>query len=116
MPLNQENIYFGSWMVTGYLDVGVWQRKAGVWSLVATEGVYVQDDVGGGGQHTVGWSLQNTYNLGPGVEAFGATIQGHDGAAATLSYLAASWSASSASGERSATPSGQLSTVTVRPV
>lgn len=106
---------WGQYMVTGYVEVGIWKRVGGVWALVATEPVYVQQDVGQQGYHTVGWNVQGTYSMGAGVDAFGATIQSADGPAG-ISGVYVSWTISAASGERSATPSGQLTTVTVRPI
>lgn len=106
---------WGTYMVSGQVEVGIWRRVSGSWALVATESVYVQEEVASGGQHTVGWVLQNNYALGSGVEAIGATIQSSDSSAA-VTGLSARWSVTATSGERSATPSGQLSTITVRPI
>lgn len=116
MAIYEQYPGWGQYMVTGYVEVGIWKRVGGVWALAASESVYVQEDVGSQGYHTVSWSLQNTYSLGGGVEAFGATVQNQDGNGAAVTYLAASWTVTAASGERSATPSGQLTTVTVRPI
>lgn len=107
---------WGQYMVTGYVEVGIWKQVGGAWSLAATEAVYVQEDVGQQGYHTVGWYLNNTYALGAGVTAFGATIQSQDGNAAGITSLYASWGISGATTDRSATPNGQQTTITVRPI
>lgn len=100
--------------ISGYVQVGIW-RNAGGWSLFTTEDVYIYQNMGNSpGRQTVNWSLQNTYTLGQGVTDFGVTIESTDDTAA-LTYLAVSWSASQASGERSASPGGEQTTVVVRP-
>lgn len=114
----QQYPQFGQYMVTGYVEVGIWKRVGGVWSLAATESVQIYQDVGSQGYHTVGWNSSNTYALGAGVEAFGVTIQNSDAGPSntSLSSIYASWAVNQASGERSATPSGQQTTIIVRPI
>ncbi len=107
--------YYDQYVVSGYVQVGIWRKVGGVWSMFTTEGVYIYQDVGNSpGRRTVNWSLQNTYTLGAGVTDFGATIQSTDDTAA-VNYLAAAWSASSASGERTASPGGEQAAAVVRP-
>lgn len=106
---------YNDYVVSGYLEVGIWRKVSGAWSLLGTEGVSVYQDVGNSpGRQTVSWSLQNNYALGPGVTDFGVTIESSDDTAA-ITYLSVSWAASQASGERSASPSGEQATAVVRP-
>lgn len=105
---------YRDYVVSGSITLGIW-RNVGGWQLFGYEGVNVYVGVGGsGGRQTVNWSMQNTYALGQGVTDFGVTIEASDDTAA-INYLGVSWSASQASGERSATPGGEQTTVVVRP-
>lgn len=108
--------YYDDYVVSGYVSVGIWRKVGGAWQLFTTEDVYVYASVGynNPGRQTVGWSLQNTYALGQGVTDFGVTIEATDDQAA-INYLAVSWSASTETGERSATPGGEQTTAVVRP-
>lgn len=107
--------FYDQYAVSGYVQVGIWIMRGGSWSRFSTEDVYVYQDVGNsGGRQTVNWSFQNSYAFGAGVTDIGVTIETTDDQAA-LNYLAATWSASSSSGERTATPGGEQAAVVVRP-
>lgn len=105
---------YREYIVSGSITLGIW-RNVGGWQLFGYDGVNIYQNVGNSpGRQTVNWSLQNTYALGQGVTDFGVTIEAADDTAA-ITYLGVSWSASQASGERSATPGGEQTTVVVRP-
>lgn len=106
-----------NWYVNGSVTVGIWAKVGGVWSKKATRSQFIYQTVPGSGQRTVNWSINSAVDLGvTGVQAFGVTIESHSGTAAALTDLASvSWTAQTASGERSATPSGQSSTAVVSP-
>ena len=108
--------YYDQWAVSGYVQVGIWCKKGGTWSLFATEDVQVYYDVGGsgGGRQTVPWTLQGSYAMGAGVTDIGVTIEATDDTAAAT-YLAMSWSASATTSERTATPGGEQAAAVVRP-
>lgn len=101
----------------GYVYVGIWVKKGGAWQYVGQHSVFVSQSFSSGGQRTLFWSMNQTFTFGGGtIQAIGVTIDGYDGNAATISGLnSINWTVQGASGERSATPSGQRSTVTVRP-
>jgi hypothetical protein len=103
--------------LSGNVEIGIWAKKSGTWQLVTTYPGWVYDgNIGSVGPHTVAGSVTGAFDLGPGVEAFGITMEGHDGTAASVTDLGSvSWTATAASGERSATPSGQSSTAVVTP-
>ncbi len=106
----------GTYYVNGSVTAGIWAKKSGVWSKVANKGVFIYQTVSSGGTKTVNWSFFDSFDLGSGVEEFGVTIESHTGTAAALTdFDGVSWTATSASGERSATPSGQSSTAVVNP-
>jgi hypothetical protein len=99
------------------IQVGIWVMKGGAWQRVAIEPVYVFFADTTAGTRTYGWNLDGTYQLGSGVQRFGLSIEGTTGTAAAItSFTNAMWQAQgSTGGQSSATPSGQKSTVTVRP-
>lgn len=102
--------------IDGSVTLGIWALKSGVWQKVTTVDVPFYQQVGGYGQYTVNFDETFSLNLGPGVQAFGVTVDSHTGTAASLTdFVSATWTGTSASGERSATPGGEQSTVTVRP-
>lgn len=105
-----------NWYVQGSVTLGIWAKRAGSWVFIGYDYVSVQQNVGDSGEQTVSWYWSGSYDLGPGVQAFGVTVEGFDGTNATVADLvSASWTATASSGERSATPSGQLSSVVVIP-
>lgn len=105
-----------AWYINGTVTLGVWAKKAGVWSLVTTKEIFVTALTGAAGQYTTNWDGTFDVDLGPGIQAFGVTIEGTTGVGAALTdFVSVAWQGVTSSGERSATPSGQLSRVTVRP-
>lgn len=101
----------------GYVNVGIWVKKAGAWSKATTVQVAAEGD-GFGPPSAVAWSVTGTFQLGTGVQAFGVTVESveYDTNTASVTDLqSVSWTATSVSGTRTATPSGQISKVTVRP-
>lgn len=105
-----------NWYVNGNLSVGIWAKKSGAWQKITNRIVFVYQSVPGSGLRTVNWFLNDIFDLGTGVQAFGVTIESYSGNAAAVTDLASvSWTAQSASGERSATPSDQSTTAVVSP-
>ncbi len=109
----------GTFYYEGSVTVGVWAQKAGTWQKVADQVIAIYDpgpySQGFGRNFT--WSWDGTYQMGTGVQAIGLTIENYSGSAAALSAFshALFQAQASAGGDRSATPSGQKSIVTVRP-
>lgn len=97
--------------------LAVWAKKNGVFSRVDTITVAHSAQTNNGGVQTLGWSATRGANLGPIVETIGLSIDSSDNGTAVLNtFNLAQWTSMSAgSGERSATPSGQTTTVTVQP-
>ncbi len=97
--------------------VGIWAKKSGVWQLVSTDYVYVK---GGTGEATTysSFSVNKSFQLGSGIEAFGLTIEGVEGGfnPGLSDFVSVAWTApGAASSTRTATPSGRSGKVTVRP-
>ena len=107
--------YWDEYRLEGTVNVGIWRKVGGVWSLFATEPVGISAQVQGEGQQTANWSLSATFSLGPGVTDFGVTIESHTGIAAALTNLDISYTSQASSGTRSATPGGETTRATVRP-
>lgn len=109
----------GSWSYEGSVTVGVWAKKGGVWQKIAQDYVYVYggDGYPTGGAKPFSWSWDNTYQMGSGVQAVGLTIDSYSGSAAAITAFSHTLfqAQGAAGGDRSATPGGQKSTVTVRP-
>lgn len=102
--------------LVGDVTVGLYAKKAGAWVKSGEATIYVNETVGGGGIQTVAFGGVADVNMGPGVEAFGVAIERVNGTSAEMTDLTSvSWTAIASSGERSATPNGQLSTVVVSP-
>lgn len=105
--------------ISGYgtVYVDIWVKKAGVWLKAAYASVFVEGN-GSGVSSTSNWYLNETYQLGTGVQAFGVSVNSFDGstsAASVQDLQSVMWTTTSVSGSRTATPSGQLGKVTVRP-
>jgi hypothetical protein len=107
----------GSWEYNGTVTVGIWAKKAGVWQKIMQDNVSVSQGTTGSNTATLNWFEDIVVQMGSGVQAVGLTIDGYSGTAAALSAFShLIWQAQGAgSGERSATPASQKSTVTVRP-
>lgn len=102
--------------VTGSVSVGLWAKIAGAWTRKATRTQFIDQGTPGGGQQTVNWLYSGAVDLGPNIQAFGVTVESHTGTSAAVTDLASvSWTATTTSGERSATPSGQTTTAVVTP-
>lgn len=114
--MSAETIYFG-----GSITIGIWAKKAGVWQKITQDEVYVSSSqnqtVGTSQIQTFNWNCDNTYQMGTGVQALGITIDAFTGNAAALAAFsdAIFQTQATASSDRSATPAGQKSTVTVNP-
>lgn len=105
-----------AYYVSGSVTVGIWAKKAGSWVHLADHTVLIYQEVVGAGSRTVTQIATEDFSLGTGITDFGLTIEGFEGTGAALvDFISASWSATTTSGERSATPGGQFSTVTVIP-
>jgi len=115
-PIQQPGIGQGNY-INGSVTIGIWAMVAGAWSKRAERSEFIYQTVPSGGQQTVSWFHQSGVDLGvTGVQAFGVTIESHSGISAAVTDLASvSWTAQAASGERSATPSGQSTTAVVSP-
>lgn len=102
-----------------YVTYGIWAKKNGTWTKVQS---YTRAETlgsyGNGGQRTFNLSVNDTFQLGSGVQAFGITIDAVQSGSATLtSFPTAAWQSQGTSGgSSSATPNSQTSNVTVRPV
>lgn len=99
--------------VDAYVTLGIWAKKGGNWSKITNVDVYVSGQVSGAGYQSLYYNQTFAVDLGPGVQAFGVTVEGGDGTLAD--FVAAQWTSQQASGERSATPNGQQSTIQVVP-
>jgi len=103
----------------GYLIIGIFVRKSGVWSQVGT--MTVSGNVAGGsGVSSYSYSEVGTFQLGDGVDAFGASKLSISGSATAVSSVtdlfSVSWTAAgSASGTRTALASGAKASVTIIP-
>jgi hypothetical protein len=105
-----------AYFVSGTVVLGIWAKKAGVWVKITTQSVELYESVAGAGSYTVNWDVTYDVDLGTAVQAFGVTVDSYDGTAAALTdFVSVAWTGTSATGDRSATPSSQNSTVTVRP-
>ena len=105
-----------TWAITGTLTLGIYAKKAGVWVKITERTVTFYDEPGAGGSYTRTFDATYDIDMGTGVQAFGFSIEEHTGTAAALTdFVSAIWTGMSSSGDRSATPSGQSSTITVRP-
>lgn len=116
------NMEPGSW--EGQITVGIWARKAGVWSEVGTISSYAY---GYGDGSSSAWRTyyktvteMQVMQLGSGVEAFGAVMKGYGGnnnSNSSLHYLGSiSWTTpGTPGGTRSALAPGATTTVIVRP-
>lgn len=111
MPIPPAN-----YVVSGSITLGIWRKVGGAWAMATSGEVGIYADVGNSpGQNTVGWYYSEAHALGAGVTDFGITIESHDGTAAALNNLDVSYTASSASATRTATPGGEQARATVRP-
>ncbi|MET4683738.1 hypothetical protein [Brevundimonas faecalis] len=116
------NMEPGSW--EGQITVGIWARKAGVWSEVGTISSYAY---GYGDGSSSAWRTyyktvteMQVMQLGSGVEAFGAVMKGYGGnnnSNSSLHYLGSiTWTTpGTPGGTRSALAPGATTTVIVRP-
>lgn len=102
---------------SGQVSIGVWAKKSGVWSKITEVAATVYSEESTGGQRIFYFDMTSSVDLGPNVEAVGLTVESHNGADAGLTdFVSLTWSSTSISGERSATPNaGQKSTVVVIP-
>jgi hypothetical protein len=107
----------------GAVNVGLWAKKDGVWISVGTMSVPVEA-YGTPSTHPVAVNItysgsQDVY-VGTGATEFGVSFDGTTGQASDTgtnvnTFSLAYQGAGTPSGTRSATPAGQLSTITVRP-
>jgi hypothetical protein len=105
-----------AYYITGSVTLGIWAKKAGAWAKVAERRIEIYQEVGGAGNQAVNFDVNYDVDMGTAVQAFGVTVEAYEGVGATLTdFVSAVWTGTAASGERSATPNGQFSTVTVRP-
>lgn len=106
-----------AYYITGSVTLGIWAKKAGAWAKITQHVIEVYQGVAGAGSYTINWDVTYDDDLGPAVQAFGVTVDAYEGTGAALTdFVSAAWTGTAASGERSATPSGQFSTATVRPI
>lgn len=105
-----------AYAISGSVTLGLWAKVAGTWIKKAERVVDIYAVVGGAGSQSTSFDVTFDQDLGTGVQAFGVTVESTTGTGAALTdFVSVVWTATSATGDRSATPSGQLSTVTVRP-
>ena len=99
------------------VTLGVWVRRSGAWQKAAQVVAYSYNPNTTQGQKTMGWTFNQSIQLGTGIEAFGISLDSTDGTSATLDDInSISWTAGGApSGERTALPNGATTTITVRP-
>jgi len=103
--------------ISGTVTLGIWSKKSAVWTQITEKVVTIYARYATAGSKTYNWDVTYDIDLGTGVQAFGVTVNATTGSGAALSdFVSAAWAAIAASGERSATPSGQLSSVIVRPI
>ena len=109
----------GTYTYEGTVTVRIYAKKADVWQTVADQvvSIYSQEYYSDGGLRNFAWSWDGTYQMGTGVQAIGLSIVDFSGASAAIqAFTNVMFQAQAAgAGERSATPAGQKSTVTVRP-
>ncbi|MBY0395661.1 MAG: DUF1983 domain-containing protein [Thermoleophilia bacterium] len=103
-----------------YSDIEVWAYKGSAWSLITTIPTYTTIDRRTGiltlQTVAVGWSVDDTVQLGDGVKEVGLRHSLTNTYNTMSDFSNLRWTApGSASGVRSATPSGQKVVVTVRP-
>ncbi len=103
----------------GSVTIGVWVKRSAGWQKVATRytgvGPYTYST---GGSRTFNYTGSGSVNLGSDVQKVGLTVEGTSvGTSATVTdFTKLEWQAAgTAAGDRSATPNGQKSTVTVSP-
>ena len=111
----------------GTVVLSVWAKHAGVWSQVGTLTAYLEGEAIGEGStdwrfDSLTMDVTDTFTIAAGVQAFGVSLQSASGGypsgggGSVTDLDSVSWTTpGSSSGVRSATPSGQTSTVTVRP-
>lgn len=106
----------------GSITIDVYGKVGGVWGIVGQMTAFVTDNIPGGGTHSyfnvpISYSVTDTLTFPSSLQAFGISVNSYVGYAASLGdFVSASWTApGTGSGTRSATPSGQKATVTVRP-
>lgn len=109
----------GTYWLSANAVIGIYAKKSGVWSRITTRTVTVSGEYTDASQKTLSWTLDETFQLGTGVQMFGVAIEGvvgYNNPTAVITDLSSvSWQALSTSGQTSATPDGQATTVTIRP-
>ena len=105
-----------TWTYYGTVTLGIWAKKAGAWQKQKQVTASVNASYSSGGARTLAFDRTFEVDLGPGVEAFGVTVDATDGdASAITDFVSATWSATATSSERSATPNGEKTTIVVIP-
>lgn len=105
-----------TYYVTGSVTLGIWAKKAGAWAKLAERRIEIYQQVGGSGNQAINFDVTYDVDLGTAVQAVGVTVEAYEGVGAALTdFVSMTWTGTAATGERSATPNGQFSTVTVRP-
>lgn len=105
-----------AYAISGSVTLGLWSKVGGTWIKRADRVVDLYSSVGGSGSQSMNWDITFDVDLGTAVQAFGVTIESYTGTGAALTdFVSVAWTGTAATGDRSAAPSSQLSTVTVRP-
>lgn len=105
-----------AYYITGSVTLGIWAKTGGVWAKKAERRIEIYTSTAGAGNYTIPFDVTYDVDLGPAVQATGVTVEAFEGVGAALTdFVSMGWTGTAASGERSATPGGQFSTVTVNP-
>lgn len=112
-----QNFNNGSEPGYGSIEIRIFAMKAGVWTYMTSQYLSAQGNLG---EPTTGWDLAGQWSvqLGSGIERVGIALGSFSGTASIgfIRVWEVSWqSPGSTAASRSATPQGQLSTITVRP-
>lgn len=102
--------------ITGYYDI--WAMKNNVWAKVMTYPASVyQSGYSTAGERSFPVEVHDSFQLGSGVQASGVSFNSTSSGTGSVTYFNRMfWQALASSGtSRSATPGGELTTITVRP-
>lgn len=107
---------YATYAVRGSVTLGIWAKKAGVWTRMSTAVINLYQEYSTGGSRTLTWNYNGSFDLGTGVDAVGITVESTTGSSAVVSdFTSLTWTSQTSSSTRSATPNGESSVVTIRP-
>lgn len=101
-------------------EIAIYAKKAGVWNRITSRTVSVYGQYSTNTPQTINWTLDETFQLGTNIQMFGVLVESVSGYSVTSAqitdFASVSWQALGVTGgDASATPAGQLTSVTVRP-